>query len=136
MNKERNPVGWFELYVSDMERARNFYQAVFGFEFEKLPLPENAEDGFEMLMFPGDPALAGSCGALCRMEGVTPGGVGGLVYFSCRDCGEEQSRVDAAGGTVVKAKFSISPYGDIALVTDSEGNMIGLHNPPEGAEGC
>ncbi len=66
------------------------------------------------------------------MDWVTPGGGGTLIYFSCADCGEEESRVTDAGGSVVKSKFSIGEYGDIALVVDSEGNMIGLHNPPAG----
>ncbi|MGD9759288.1 MAG: VOC family protein, partial [Comamonas sp.] len=25
-----NPVGWFEIYVQDMSRARSFYEAVLG----------------------------------------------------------------------------------------------------------
>lgn len=31
----RNVVGWFEIPVSDMERAVGFYRSVFGFEFER-----------------------------------------------------------------------------------------------------
>ncbi|MCB1229478.1 MAG: VOC family protein [Verrucomicrobiae bacterium] len=137
MSKERNPVGWFEIYVSDMDRARKFYEAVFGLEMQSLPMPETGEpSGLEMLMFPGDPSAGGCCGALCKMEGCEPGGNSTLVYFSCADCGEEESRVAEAGGNVVKSKFSIGQYGDISLVTDPEGNMIGLHNPPAGSEGC
>lgn len=30
--ENRNVVGWFEIYVSDMARARAFYEAVFGQE--------------------------------------------------------------------------------------------------------
>ena len=56
-------------------------------------------------------------------------GAGGtLIYFSCEDCGVEASRVAAAGGQVFKEKFSIAPYGFIALIIDTEGNMIGLHS--------
>ena len=33
----------------------------------------------------------------------------------------------AAGAKAVKRKFAIGKYGHIALVTDTEGNMIGLH---------
>lgn len=132
MSNERNPVGWFEIYVSDMDRARKFYESVFGYQFEALPSPGNDLGELEMLMFLGDPAKPGSCGALAKMDGVTPGGGGTLIYFSCADCGEEESRVVDAGGSVVKSKFSIGEYGDIALVVDSEGNMIGLHNPPAG----
>ncbi len=137
MSNSRNPVGWFEIYVSDMDRARKFYETVFGIEFEQLPMPETDEpSGLEMIMFPGDPGQPGCCGALCKMDGCDPGGNSVLVYFSCADCGVEESRVEAAGGHVVKPKFSIGQYGDIALITDTEGNMIGLHNPPEGSEGC
>lgn len=132
MIDQRNPVGWFEIYVTDLERAKRFYETVFQVELQPLPTPA---DDIEMLMFPGDPQNAGCCGALARMEGCTPGGGGTIVYFSCRDCGEEEGRVEGAGGNVVKPKFTIGPYGFISLVTDPDGNMIGLHNPAEGG-GC
>ena len=32
----RNPVGWFEIYVQDMPRARAFYEAVLGVTLEQL----------------------------------------------------------------------------------------------------
>ena len=85
-----------------------------------------------MLAFPmPDESAAdrpGACGALVKMEGVAPGGGGTLVYFSCEDCAVEESRVAPAGGHVVRPKFPIGPYGFIALVSDTEGNMIGLHS--------
>ena len=31
-----NPVGWFEIYVDDMARAKAFYEAVFGKKLERL----------------------------------------------------------------------------------------------------
>ena len=48
MEKPANPVGWFEIYVSDMTRARDFYTAVFGREL--IALPEIGEGG-EMYAF-------------------------------------------------------------------------------------
>jgi predicted enzyme related to lactoylglutathione lyase len=56
------------------------------------------------------------------------GGNSTLVYFHCEDCAVESARVQAAGGRVERPKFSIGQYGQIALVVDSEGNMIGLHS--------
>jgi predicted enzyme related to lactoylglutathione lyase len=56
------------------------------------------------------------------------GGLGTLVYFICTDCAVEESRVVGAGGSVERPKFSIGPYGFIALVKDTEGNLIGLHS--------
>ena len=130
MSEQRNPVGWFEIYVSDMDRARKFYETVFAAELESLPMPETEDsDSLEMLMFPGDPTGSGACGALCKMDGCEPGGNSTLVYFSCEDCAVEESRVVDAGGQVVKPKFSIGEYGFISLIMDPEGNMFGLHNP-------
>jgi predicted enzyme related to lactoylglutathione lyase len=130
MTPKRNPVGWFEIYVSDMPRARAFYETVLAIEMQPLPGPDGMEGGFEMLVFPSDMEnqAAGSGGTLCRMDGFTPGAGGTLIYFSCEDCGVEASRVAASGGQVFREKFSIAPYGFIALIIDSEGNMIGLHS--------
>ena len=66
------------------------------------------------------------------MEGVSSGGNSTMVYFSCEDCAVEAGRVEAAGGRVEKEKFSIGEYGFIAIVFDTEGNMIGLHSQQEG----
>ena len=130
MTPKRNPVGWFEIYVSDMARARTFYETVFNMKMQALPVPDGMEGGFEMLMFPSDleNQAPGCGGTLCRMDGFKPGAGGTLIYFSCEDCGVEASRVAAAGGQVFKEKFSIAPYGFIALILDAEGNMIGLHS--------
>lgn len=121
-----NAVGWFEIYVNDLARARAFYEAVFQVALQELPSPIPE---LEMLAFPMKPEAYGAPGALVRMQGVTPGGLGTLVYFSCADCAVEESRVTAAGGAVHRSKFSIGPYGSITLVRDTEGNLIGLHSP-------
>lgn len=122
---DRNPVGWFEIYVQDMARAKKFYEAVLGVELAKLESPV-AE--LEMLAFPMNMGAGGASGALARMEGCPSGGTGTLVYFSCEDCAVESSRVISAGGNIFKTKMAIGPYGFIALATDTEGNLIGFHS--------
>ncbi len=121
-----NPVVWFELYVADMARARKFYEAVLGVKLEQAEAMEG--DWPEMWMFPGEENANGACGALVKMEGMSPGSGGTLVYFSCDDCAEQARRVVASGGQLVRDKFAIGPYGFIALAVDTEGNMIGLHS--------
>ena len=118
-----NPVGWFEIYVQDMDRARKFYEAVFGTGLQKL-------DGtdLDMWAFPMQAEGKGAAGALVRMPGVSPGGGGTLVYFTCADCAEQARRAASAGGRIDRDKFSIGPYGFISLVVDTEDNMIGLHS--------
>ena len=120
---ENNAVGWFEIYVQDMDRARKFYESVFQSRLEKLEMP-----GVEMWAFTMKEGAPGAAGALIRMEGFPSGGNSTLVYFYCNDCAVESKRASENGGAIFKEKFSIGEYGFIALVTDTEGNMIGLHS--------
>jgi uncharacterized protein len=119
---QHNIVGWFEIYVQDMKRALEFYETVFQVKLQRLDFPE-----IDMWTFPMFPDKPGAPGALVKMEGIPSGG-STLVYFSCEDCANEAARVLAAGGTVFRDKFPIGEHGFIALVVDSEGNMIGLHS--------
>jgi predicted enzyme related to lactoylglutathione lyase len=131
-DKERamsNPVGWFEIYVRDMPRAKAFYEAVLGRTLHALPQAAGP-DSPEMLVFDMNDQTYGAAGALVCMPGFEPGGNSVLVYFSCDDCAVEAAKAAAAGGQIVKPRTSIGPYGYIALVLDTEGNMIGLHSAP------
>lgn len=131
MNKERNAIGWFEIYVSDIERAMLFYENMLDVKLNDLPSDDSS---IQMKIFPmpaTDGCAAefpGACGALAKMDGCSPGGGGTLVYFSCNDCAEDEARVLEAGGQIVKSKFSIGEHGFISLVMDTEGNMVGLHS--------
>jgi len=123
MNPNHNPVGWFEIYVQDMERAKAFYQNTFQVTLDRLDSP-----GLELWAFPMQPDNPGCAGALVRMEGKDSGTGGTIVYFSCTDCAVEASRAVQNGGRIQKPKVSIGQYGFISLIYDTEGNMIGLHS--------
>jgi uncharacterized protein len=123
MNTKRNVVGWFELYVQDTERAKVFYQKTFQIDLERLESP-----GMELWAFPMGRDTPGCPGALVKMEGKDSGVGGTIVYFSCEDCAVEAARAAQNGGSIQKEKMSIGEYGFIALVLDTEGNMIGLHS--------
>ena len=119
-----NPVGWFEIYVQDMDRAKAFYEKALGAKFERLEA-----GGLEMWAFPGTQEGGMGCsGTLVKMQGVPSGGNSTLVYFMCDDCKVEEGRVKDAGGRVEKPKFSIGQYGFVTLAIDTEGNMFGLHS--------
>ena len=128
MNK--NAVGWFEIYVNDIARARAFYEAVFDVRLSRLDPPAEAggDTGFQIWAFPAIADGEGSSGAIVHMPGFQAGGNSTLVYFNCDDCAVQAARVPGAGGKVFKPKFPIGAFGFISLVVDSEGNMIGLHS--------
>lgn len=125
-----NPVGWFEIYIQDMEKAKAFYSNVLATEMTDMGDP--TDGSIEMSMFGtmdenGDSKF-GSGGALVKMDGMPSGGNSTIVYFLSEDCSIEESRVAAAGGSVFKSKFSIGQYGYVSLCTDIDGNMFGLHS--------
>ncbi|WP_090697047.1 VOC family protein [Nitrosomonas aestuarii] len=119
----RNPTGWFEIYVEDISRAKQFYEAVFAVKLEELKMPDT-----QMYTFPMSQEGYGASGAIVKMVDCPSGGNSVLVYFSCDDCAVEEKRVAESNGKIIKEKFSIGDYGFISLVTDTEGNMIGLHS--------
>jgi predicted enzyme related to lactoylglutathione lyase len=118
-----NPFAWVEIPVNDMERARRFYEAVFGITLQRLTGTE-----FEMWAFDADQATYGAGGALIHMPGYVAGAPGATVYFACDDCAVQLERAVAAGGRVHRSKTSLGPYGFMALVDDIEGNTIGLYS--------
>ena len=124
---KNNVVGWFEIPVTDMDRAISFYEKVFGFNIQKNILGE-----LVMGWFPFKEDGLGSPGSLCyHPEFYKPSAEGTLVYFTAHsgDLANELSRVEEAGGKVLMPKRQISPeHGFMALFIDSEGNRVALHS--------
>lgn len=118
-----NPVGWFEIYVQDMPRARAFYETVLDTTLEPLDFPD-----IEMFTFPMDHEAPGAGGAILKVPDVPSGCGGTLVYFSCEDCAVEAARAADNGGEIVRDKMQIGEHGFICLVKDPDGNMFGLHS--------
>jgi uncharacterized protein len=119
-------VGWFDIYVEDIERAQAFYETVLDTTLAAMDDPNDAT--VQMRAFGDDFTSHGAGGALVKLAYSQPGPGGSMVYFSCADCAVEEARVAAAGGSIVRPKFAIGDHGFVSIVTDTEGNMIGLHS--------
>lgn len=119
-------IGWFDIYVDDMDRAQAFYEAVLDTKLDTMDDPNDPTA--QMRAFGDDFTSHGAGGALVKLAYSQPGPGGSMVYFSCDDCEVEQGRVEAAGGTVVRPKFSIGDHGFVSIFTDTEGNTVGLHS--------
>jgi predicted enzyme related to lactoylglutathione lyase len=124
-NPTHNPVRWFEIYVSDMERALHFYRSVFQQPIEKMD--EEAGEG-EIYLFTQRNERYGICGTLVKHPKCSPGRGGTMVYFECEDCALEVGCTVIYGGRVLQDKKPIGKFGYMAIIEDSEGNVIGLHS--------
>jgi uncharacterized protein len=120
-----NAIGWFDIYVEDMDRAVTFYESVLGQKLEKIIDPTGAT---QMMSFPANMKAYGASGALVKSKHSRPGVGGTMVYFSVEDCSVQESRIIAANGKIVRSKFSIGEFGWVTLCVDTEGNMFGLNS--------
>jgi predicted enzyme related to lactoylglutathione lyase len=124
-----NAISWFEIPATDLTRAQKFYETIFDMQMIPLDLPN-----FKMRMFPLEDMQNGVGGALVDSGGFhKPSGTDGpLIYLNGNpDVQQVLNKVEAAGGKIMVPKTEISPeYGFMAVIIDSEGNRIALHNVP------
>jgi predicted enzyme related to lactoylglutathione lyase len=125
----KNAISWFEIPTSDLYRAQQFYEAIFGVDL----LPMETEN-FKMRMFPIEDPMTGIGGCLINTNDFhKPSATDGpLIYLNANpDVQIVLEKVEAAGGKVIVPKTEISPeYGYMGVFIDSEGNRIGLHSVP------
>lgn len=119
-----NPVVYFEIPVSDLNRAMNFYNSVFS-----LRLSASTYAGIQMSMFPGNPTLPGCSGALVLNPANLPTTDGSVVCFTCDSCASTIERVESARGRTLTPPAPMpSGVGYKAEFADTEGNRVAIYS--------
>jgi predicted enzyme related to lactoylglutathione lyase len=124
----KNAISWFEIPATDLNRAQQFYETIFGITMIPLEMPN-----MKMRMFPLEDMM-GVGGALCDTGGFhKPSATDGpLIYLNANpDVQIILDKVEAAGGKIVVPKMAIGQYGFMGVFIDSEGNRIALHSVPQ-----
>jgi predicted enzyme related to lactoylglutathione lyase len=123
MQEHRNPGVYFEIPVSDLNRAIAFYSQLFNFTFEQEDFDDN-----HMAYFPFQETLSGITGALAKGEIYKPTREGVLLYFHVENISTTLERAMSLGGKeLYPATFHADLGFAVAEIEDSEGNRIGLH---------
>ncbi len=118
-----NPVGWFDIHVSNINRAKKFYETVFSIKLTDLPIEWGKQS-----LFPFDYQGSNISGALVEKVDMIANGNNTVVYFETEDCIAEERKIEDAGGKIVQPKMNIGDFGFVSIFIDSEGNTIGLHS--------
>jgi len=118
-----NPVGWFDINVGSLDRAKKFYETVFNLKLTDAPI-EWGKQSF----FPFNPQIPNISGALVEKVDFAPNKNNTVIYFETQDCIAEESRIVKAGGKVVQPKMHIGDFGYVSIFIDTEGNIVGLHS--------
>ena len=122
-----NPVNWFEIPVSDIDRAAKFYEAAFGAE-----LAQTQMGLYKMAWFPMEMGGAGAAGTLIQGDGYTPSHQGSLVYLHVPEIDPTLAKIAEAGGKTFMPRMGIGEHGFVTHFEDSEGNRVALHEAPAG----
>lgn len=127
INENTNVLTWFEIPVTDIDRAKKFYETILDIEMVK-----RTDGNDEAVFFPFNPNIVQATsgrvtGVLSKSERNSPSGNGTLVYINASpNIQAVLDKVEKAGGKIVAPKFLI-PAGFIAIIIDTEGNKVGLH---------
>ncbi len=125
MTAQENALNWFEISVADIDRAKKFYETIFGIEMHVQEMM-----GMKMAFFPYEDMNGKVSGGLVQSPSHTPSMDGAKVYLNGNpDLSAALSKVEAAGGKVAMPKTKISDeVGFMAFFVDTEGNAVGLHS--------
>lgn len=125
----RNAITWFEIPAANFDRAVAFYSAILG-----TPIQRGEFGGVPHGFFSADEGGVGGAiiaAATAPGSDANPGHAGPVIYLNAGDQLEAiVARVEAAGGQVLTPPTPIPPQGALAILRDTEGNRVGLHQPP------
>lgn len=117
----RHALSWFEMPVTDIDRAVAFYTTILG---TKLAAIAEA-DGRRFAMFPAEDGVSG---AIVQGEGYVPSTEGTLVFLNAGAVLQPVvDRVEVAGGRVLLPRMDMGEFGVAAFIVDTEGNKVALH---------
>lgn len=115
-----NNIAHFDVHADDVERARRFYERVFGWRFEPFGPP----DFYLIQTGPDDDR--GIHGSVSKREEPLTGAVqvGYECTISVDDLGATKAAIVANGGKIVMDEYEIVGVGRLIRFEDSEGNSV------------
>ena len=111
-------VTYFECVADDPERAKKFYQSVFGWKIEKWKSPMDY-----WLITTGEKSQPGIDGGFGRRQSPEDTVVNTIEV---PDVAKYVKLVEKNGGTIVQPKHAVPGVGWLAYFRDSERNLWGM----------
>ncbi len=115
---------WFEVLTRDVTAMQRFYGGFFDWKARTAPLAEGGEYT-ELLL--GDTSVAGMMAMPEGLEGVP---ASWLTYFRVEDLDAAVRTAEGEGGSVNVAAQRVEGVGRFAVLTDPQGAVFALIEPP------
>jgi predicted enzyme related to lactoylglutathione lyase len=130
-----NRVAHFEIHAENPERAVEFYTKVFGWEITKW---EGGQMEYWMVMTGKRDEPGGINGGLMRRRGPAPDDGAPMNGFVCTMIVDSYDDIHAKimehGGSVALPKMALMGMAWQGYYKDTEGNIIGIHQPDPNAK--
>jgi predicted enzyme related to lactoylglutathione lyase len=114
----------FEIPADDVQRAKDFYGSIFGWQLDDMPAMDytlvRTVDVDEQQL-PKEPGAIN--GGMMKRSADTPSPV---LTIDVASIDEALKEIEAQGGSVVRPRTEIPGMGAFAYFTDPEGNTLGL----------
>ena len=119
-NAAKNSLNWFEIPATNLDRAARFYEQTLGVQLRREDFGPD-----KIAIFPA--SEGGVAGSLVAGPNRRPSPEGSLIFLGAADVAAALARATHAGGTSVSGIIDIGEMGSFAIVLDTEGNRVGLH---------
>lgn len=119
---EPGTFSWAELVTSDDDGAKAFYAALFGWDYDDQPLPD--DQGVYVMVQQGDATVA----ALYESSDQPPHW---NSYITVEDADAAAEKAAELGGTVTAGPFDVMESGRMAFISDPQGALFAVWEPKE-----
>jgi uncharacterized protein len=123
-------VEYFQIPADNINRAREFYKKVFGWEMQKWSNSENSEQEYWMFQTKDDEGNPGLGGGLMKRQSPQHTVTNFITVSSIE---EYSSKIEQSGGKIVMPKTEIPNMGFFSVFLDSENNMFGIYEDNKSA---
>jgi predicted enzyme related to lactoylglutathione lyase len=121
------PIVHFDLPADDLERAKKFYEKLFDWKFNKVPMPTPFYL-IETKDLNGNPAVGGGMGKR-RLPAQSV-----MNYIGVPSVEEYIAKVKKLGGNIIRPKTAVPGWGYLAICVDTENNTFGLWQEDKNAK--
>ena len=125
MTHEKTTTGnvcWFEIPAENLDRAKKFYNALFGWKIAPFPGMQGPEAQSYLHIDTGGDEASPDGGLMSRkqpQQNITQ-------YISVSSVADSAAQVERLGGKICMPKTAVPGMGYFAVCQDTEDNMFGL----------
>ena len=124
MSEQHGTVCWSELMTHDVTKAKAYYTAICGWEFDTM----NMGEGDYHIGRIGETMVAGVMD-MADMPGMADMPAYWMTYLAVDDVDAAVKETKAQGGTIHRAPWDVPGVGRIAILADPGGAALGLMTP-------